>query len=275
MPISENDKHFVYLIRDRTGRPIYVGLGEKPGRPNDHATSRAHNQDLSEQLGDNQYSVEITGPFGSSEIAKIVEAAVLSSISATPSISKFLCNKNDGASKWRFRPIAVPLKLATRTNEPPLTGEDLYQLAAKSGPLLFVFINDKDFDDGRKGFHPEKIPSDEEILSRMEKRWQVRHRLEGWEKTPRNFPKILIGVTGPIESRRIIGAARIHVDRNGKWQIGEEHFHKQGRVTVPVDKTGKISLDYQALRGKRISADSGLKFNSFAQAEYRIFPPQE
>jgi hypothetical protein len=139
---------------------------------------------------------------------------------------------------------------------------------------LFVFINDQDFEDGRKGFHPEKIPSDEEILNRMEKYWQLKHRLKKWDANPKEFPKILVGVAGPIESRRIIGAARIHFQLNGKWQHDEAHLHGRGRVTVPIDRTDKIDLDYLGLRGKRISPDSGLRFNSFPQAEYKIFPPQ-
>jgi hypothetical protein len=168
--VSDGD-HYVYLYRDKNRNPIYVGRGEKAERSYAHTTSRAHNQTLSELLKDGSHSIEIAGPFQSAETAAAVEAALISALSGTPRLNELLANKNEGDSQGRFRPIGVPLSLENRISETPLKRENLKQLASEFGPVLVVYVNDQDFSDGRTGFNPAQIPTDQKIVDRIEKYW--------------------------------------------------------------------------------------------------------
>lgn len=256
-PHSESEhKHFVYLYRDRDGSPLYVGYGESPKRALSHV-SRTHNPRLEKKLANGEFRLEIAGPFESAEIALAVETALISALRTD-------CNIAPGHNRWRFRPLGVPSNCAERVQMEELTFDTLKQEAGKAGmfPILFVRINEEDFDsDGRTGYDPSEPPPDMDILSRMDRWWQLERRLDDWIRDPWSGPGLLLGINGPPGAQIIIGAvfvARI------LWTIAETT--EGGLLQIPT--CGPADLDALGLRGRRVSRSLGLRFGTFRQQQF-------
>ncbi len=252
--------HYVYLYRDEKGRtPRYVGYGKKPQRATSHLVG-SHSKALQAFLQRRKYTLEIAGPFGSEELGRAVETAMISSLQ--PDL-----NVNRGSNKYRFRPLGVPELFAARLGEPTLSRVDLLKVAKNGGPspLLFVLINNQDFDDGRKGYDPVNPPSDEEILGRMDKYWYLKRFVPGWIERPETCPRILIGVSGPIERRFILGSAWID---QSKFELTSPYG-----TQYEVPTNGPANLDARGLRGRRISPEANIKFGSVTSQIFLILKP--
>jgi hypothetical protein len=273
--MSEGD-HFVYLYRDARGHPVYVGRGQQTGRV---ISPHPHNPELMELLEeDEKHTVEIAGPLGSKEAADKLETALISAIKETRPLAKFLLNKNEVNSKYRFRKLAVPVNFADRDGHDLLHTSYLDVLVRKlGGPLLFVNINDKNFKNkATRGFDPAKPPENKYVLERFEKWWPLRKiHDERWSKQPRLSPRILIGLFGKPEAKIVIGAVRIDSARGGRWNCREEeHFGPGGRMRVPVQSSN--DLDEMKLRGRKVAAkEAGLLFGRLKHQLFHIYPAQD
>ncbi len=166
-PLGTDEGHFVYLYRDKAGRPMYVGYGKDARRALFHV-SGSHNILLNAFLESGAYDLSIAGPFGTEEMGRAVETVLISAL--RPEF-----NVNPGPSKWKFRPIGVPGKFIHRPALPPLTRGDLVRVMDERGYalMLFVYLNDQDFSDGRLGYDIANPPSDSDVYIRMKEWWYV------------------------------------------------------------------------------------------------------
>lgn len=246
--------HFVYLYRDQSGKLRYVGYGEDSARALSHIT-QTHNIALEELLQKETLKLEIAGSFENKETALAVETALISALNPDVNIAR-------GETRHRFRPIGVPLQFAARFDLPPLTREDLLsRLEVHQSPTyLCVLIQNIDFEDEhgneRRGYEPANPPSDAEILERVKRWWQLRWKLEDWSANPSQSPAVLLGVHGKPGAQFII--ASILTDRE-TWHVPLQSKANESRFEVPTLSTP--NLDAGGLRGRRISADAGLRFN--------------
>lgn len=150
------DEHFVYLYRDRRNIVRYVGYGRSHVRAASHQ-SGSHSAAVDKLIAIGGYTLEIAGPFGSAESGRMVESALISSIK--PDL-----NRSPGETRWRFRPFGVPAMFAARLDAPELELADMLSIAPdRTAPMMFVKINDENFDDGRRGYDPTRIPTDKEL----------------------------------------------------------------------------------------------------------------
>lgn len=113
-------------------------------------------------------------------------------------------------------------------------------------PFLAVYVNAKDFRDGRTGFDPSAPPTDERIIERISKFWPLGASINRWEKNPALKPKLLIGFSGGPNSRIVIGAICILSSPSAQWLLGDS-----GGFIVPVDSRSAPGLDAFKLRGRR------------------------
>ena len=258
--------HFVYLYRDRNGKPHYVGYGEDSRRALSHM-AKTHNLKLEALLHDQNFKLEIAGPFDSKETALAVEAALISALAPKANIAR-------GNANHRFRPIGVPSRFAKRFVMPPLSREELLSRLQplKSPCFLCVLIQNLDFEeedaDGnlliRRGFDPANPLSDEELLNRIEKWWHLRWKLEAWKSNRAQSPAILLAVHGKPGAQFII--ASVLTDREN-WRLAAAHPKYPSSFKVPTLPTR--NLDAGELRGRRIAWEAGLKFN---QGGLVLFP---
>ncbi len=190
--------HYVYLYRDVRGKVRYVGYGEKPSRATVHL-SRSHNELLTAFLAKGKYELEIAGPFGTEEIGRAVETVLISALKPD-------CNRAPGQTRWIFRPLGVPESFVDRLNLPPLTRSDFLQPreGVCPGPVLFVYISSKNFED-RPGYDLAKPPTDEQILDRMVKWWELGKHVARWSDDFKRSPALLVGVSGSPDARIVIG----------------------------------------------------------------------
>ena len=251
--------HYVYIYRDCKGAVQYVGYGRDEKRASSHVVS-SHNGNLNVFLGKGQYTIDIAGPFGSEEMGRAVETGLISAMCPK-------CNKCDGSSKWRFRPLGIPDKFAGRIEEPALKRKDFFsrKLGLPKAPILFVKINDKDFDDGRVGYTPAHPPTDAQIIKRMEQWWMLGRFIEQWTQDARTSPSMLVGISGSPGNQTIIGAAAIDV---GKWSKAEREGSLFG-----VRVRNRRDLDFCGLRGRRIAREANIKFGPFRTQTIFILDP--
>jgi hypothetical protein len=201
-------------------------------------------------------------------MADAIETALISACLPAQALKKSFFNVHKGSNDYRFRPYGVPESYAARITETLALAElNVIQRKVK-GTLMFVRINQKDFDDGpgRKGYDLASPPTDAEIRARIEAWWQVAARAETWAKNPASSPALLIGVTGLPGAQTIIASAK--VDRS-QWLVAERG--PKGLMKMPLTLG---SLDEERLRGRPIDASIALKFNSFRAAQFRILGPK-
>ncbi len=249
-------KHFVYLFRDRSGTPLYIGYGQSQKRAFSHI-SRTHNVELEKRLQRGDFTLEIAGPFGSAETALAVETALISAL-------RTKCNVSEGHKEWRFRPPIVTARFSERPMMPELNLSELKEVlgAKKHFPIVFVRINERYFEeDDRPGFNPDEPPKDGDILRRIDRWWQLACRLAERESIPERSPGILAGIYGPPGNQMIIGS--VFVDRSS-WS--EAEVESNGLLHLPTN--GPSDLDALQLRGRRISPKLELRFGQFRNQQF-------
>lgn len=258
--------HFVYLYRDKNGKPRYIGYGENSERALSH-TEQTHNVALGTLIKNENFKLEIAGPFDSKETALAVETALISALEPDANIA-------GGITSHRFRPIGVPIQFCKRFEMPPLPREELLSrlMPLNSPRFLCVLINNLHFEeedeDGnihiRRGYDPANPLSEEDLLNRVKKWWQLRWQLEDWKKNPASSPAILLAVHGKPGTQFII--ASLLTDREN-WHLAAPSNSDPSRFEVPTLTTP--NLDAGELRGHRIAWEAGLKFN---QGGLILFP---
>ena len=257
------NRNFVYVFRDRKGDIVYVGKGKSSNRPAQHTNS--HNERLKKLLAHGKFSVQIAGPFATPEQATILETALISL-----HFNKGGFNKKEGPSKYRFRPLGVPLGLSKRLDE-DISIKDLVSLANKPPvcPILLVYVNSKKLADGRDGVDLSELPTDSEMISRVTQWWQLGNRIESWEKNAHECPKALVGVTGTPNMRVVV--ASLEIDRKSIGR-GSIEAKARGLVNVPI-KPGK--MDFLGLRGRVISSSPKrqIKFGQFRHQQFILIHP--
>ena len=232
--------HYVYLYRDESRKPRYVGYGELVTRANAHL-AKSHNLGLADFVLEKKFSIEVAGPFGSERVGRVVETAVISAL--TPDL-----NVVQGRSDARFRPLGVPVAYAERLLMQPLERKDFFSLqTGPSMPVLFVSVGDKDFGDGRTGYDLANPPTDAQILERVVEWWQLSALVPWWAQTPNQSPGLLIGITGRPGSQIVI--ASLMVNRHD-WNNARPYPHGQGKISIPLLATP--GLDAFELRGRRV-----------------------
>ena len=207
----------------------------------------------------------------------MVETALISAIRRTPLLEVHFLNKRENTRRYQFRKLAVPVAFADRDGQTCLEARELDKLVAKSGgPLLFVNISERNFSDAKRGFDPAKPPSDGKVLERFEKYWQLRKSyLKRWSKRPELFPRTLVGLFGPRGTKIVIGAVKIDLDGDGRWNCSEKNFFDRGLMRVPVRLVDNEGLDELKLRGRTIAAErAGLIFTRFTHHFFQVYPPQ-
>jgi predicted GIY-YIG superfamily endonuclease len=225
--MRENDNHYVYLYRNAEGKVLYVGYGATHRRATIHS-SRSHGETLGTFLKRSKFTLEIAGPFRSKITGSAVETALIS-------VLKPRFNKHSGSTDCRFRPFGLPNRFADRLDLPPLNAADFFRGTERAAAVLFVYVGDEDFDDGRPGYNPVNPPKNRQIINRMNRWWQVGRYLEGWRKNPSQSPFLLIGLTGRPKDRFIIGAVRV---KQHKWGSVEK---RGGLYSIPT--SGPRDLD--------------------------------
>jgi hypothetical protein len=252
-------EHYVYLYRNLAADPIYVGYGKKAKRSMSHVSPSGHNPDLTRELAKG-YTLEISGPFGNELTARAVETALISALSRTT----VLTNKNRGPTKWRFRPLGVPAKFVDRLDLPALTRKDLASVAASTNGIIFVIINDKDFEDGRQGDPLTNLPTDADLAKRMDRWWQLRLHADKWGSNSNQSPGLLVAVGGTPSYRLIIGS--LFIDKK-KWSHSLNNVLPHGLLIVP-HSTRLCNLDAMKIRGRRLDASTNLKFGSLRHQSF-------
>ncbi len=121
-----SNKHYVYLYRDLAGKTKYVGYGQNVGRALSH-TGKSHNQRLKAWLAKDNFDLSISGPYKSESEAKVVEAALISSMNP-----EFNIAPGDGP---KFSPIGVPPELWERPRMKPMT---LAEIGRETGGALLI-----------------------------------------------------------------------------------------------------------------------------------------
>lgn len=243
-----SNKHYVYLYRDLAGKPKYVGYGQNVARALSH-TEKSHNQRLKAWLAKNSFDLSIAGPYKSESEAKVVEAALISSMNP-----EFNIAPGEGP---QFLPIGVPPELWERPRMKPMT---LAEIGRETGGALLVYLSAGDFlRDGRRKFNAA-LPSDAEAVSNIEKNWDIGSLIEKWKTKPELAPKVLIGIHGKVQHRFIVGALEIDRERlsDPEFIRHEQHWARPRRLVPLVDK---LNLDKSELRGRRVE---GIKFGAFS-----------
>lgn len=245
---------FVYLYFDERERVRYIGYGRETDRASSHLVG-SHSEGLNHFLAARKYRLEIAGPFDSEETGRAVETALISALK--PDL-----NIDPGQSRWRFRPVGVPLAYAERPTEPELLLPDFLALqGAEPAPILFVIVSALDLESDRAGYDPANPLGDDPLRQRLDRWWQVRRFLPLWTEHPAVSPGLLIGINGSPGRQLVIGSACI--DRSG-WETAERH--KGGLVRIPLREP--VDLDAFSLRGRRVSRAAGLKFGSFRPQQF-------
>lgn len=246
-------QHYVYMYFDERERVRYVGYGRETARATSHLTG-SHNDKLNHFLAGHKYRLEIAGPFDSEETGRAVETALISALK--PNL-----NVDPGESRWRFRPLGVPLSYANRPTEAELVlGDFLAMQGAEPAPVLFVIISSLDFEGDRAGYDPANPLGDDQLRQRLDRWWQVQRFLPEWAVNPADSPGLLVGVYGSPGQQLVIGSTRI--DR-ASWASAER---QGGMVRVPLAEPA--DLDAFSLRGRRIARAAGLRFGSFRHQQF-------
>lgn len=255
-------QHYVYLYRDMLGNPIYVGYGRHARRSSAHIGTRAHNARLTTMLRQG-FTLEVSGPFGSEQVARAVETALISALMR----GNMLANKNEGRHSWRFRPLGVPQRFVDRLDMPVLCTHELGQVCQRFNGVIFVMISDQQLSDGRPGDVLANFPSDIEVASRMERWWQLAGRARrDWVSNPGESPGILVALGGTGDFRIVI--ASLEIDKNGWGDAVNKRV--DGLVTVPHAPQLR-ALDSAKLRGRKIDTALELKFGSLRHQQFILF----
>jgi hypothetical protein len=253
-PLSEDSRHYAYVYRSNSGKPLYVGYGASAVRSAAHLGNQAHNQELTAALKNGNYTLDIAGPFGDEQRAKAVETALISVFRLEPT----LCNANKGHTSWRFRSLGVPNEFARRVDKAALDREASRTLAKRAGGIIVVNINYCDLGDGRRGDLLANVSSNAQLRQRIDRFWQRRgHAERPWVPDPQRSPGLPLAVSGRGSMRMVIASVRI--DRRG-CGIAVDGAQPGGLLCIPSQAEPDDALDAYQVRGRRISLDSDLRF---------------
>ncbi|MDB6021617.1 MAG: hypothetical protein JWQ04_1474 [Pedosphaera sp.] len=250
--------HYVYLYRDERGKARYVGYGERVSRANSHLI-RSHNPKLADFVsGQGKFTIEVAGPFGTQEIGRLIETAVMSALDSDFNVAQ-------GPSHARFRPLGVPDDYAERLSMPALQRIDFISAQDSPMPVLFVIVGEKNFDDGRVGYDLANPPADDQIRERVDRWWQLSGFIPRWSNAPNESPGLLIGINGSPGSQIVI--ASLMIDR-ANWGKADGFSRGEGKVRIPLLQTPK--LDAFNFRGRRVDRTAKLAFDSIAAGCYIV-----
>ena len=140
-----------------SGKPVYVGYGRTVRRALTHL-GRSHNKELMSWLAKNQFDRSIAGPYKSESEAKIVEAALISSMQ--PKLNR----RSGGGPK--FTPVGVTPILRERPQMEPLS---LSATGGNTGGALLVYLAAGDFLVDRHKKFIAALPSDKDAVLNSEK----------------------------------------------------------------------------------------------------------
>lgn len=185
----------------------------------------------------------------------MVETALISAL-------RTKCNLHPGMSQWRFRPFGVPSKFIDR-RDTLLSYETLCRKAVDVGGLLLVYVNSRNFDDGRKGYNLAQPPSDDDIVTRVDRWWQLAKYTANWKMGVERGPRYLLGVSGPPAARFVVASCEI---ANWKKWDAAAYSARNGLITIPV-KTAR-NLDALQLRGTRIEQTPSLSFGPYRPQQF-------
>lgn len=245
--VTDTSGYYVYLYRDSLTNDIrYVGVGTDrtsgKQRVEDHLT-RARATAFRSWLKKSTPSIEVMR-CASRQEALAVEAGLISAL-WTPQSERGatgLFNAVHG-HHHQFVPLGLDQSLRNRRYEPPLTRDDL----AAMGGVLAVIVSTKDFTE-RLGAAPRSNLKDCEVSARILGVWQIGSHITGWQQDRTSAPKLLIGVTGPVDRRWVWGSVRLTAKA-----IRDAERHSGGLYSFPLDKP---SVDAGHLRGRRLAADA-------------------
>jgi hypothetical protein len=242
------NQNFVYLYRDLSGKPKYVGYGHTVLRALNHSGS-SHNKALKSWLEKERFDLSIAGPYASEAEAKAVEAALISSMHPDFNVAP-----GDGP---KFTPVGVPPELWERPQMKPLS---LSAIGRQSGGALLVYLAPGDFlRDGRKKFDAAQ-PSDADAVSNIEKNWDIGSLIPIWTAKPQLIPKVLVGIYGKVQHRFVVGA--LEIDR---LRILDptfiRHAERWARPRHQIPLINPQELDSHGLRGRRVD---DIKFGQFS-----------
>lgn len=258
-------QYFVYVYRDLDGNPVYFGQGIGAERPGAHVAG-SHNQAFKAWLAAHPdgYRVEVLGPLETSTMANAVETALISACKPSLKLARTFFNDAEGVSRYRFRSWGVPSQYAERLSL-PLGADELRAIARAMGPIMFVRITPKDFDegDGRTGYDPANPSTDEQLAFRAEAWWQVSRRKRDWAEKPQLSPALLVAVSGAPRRQQVV--ASMAIDRSA-WRNAESM--PQGLLKIPVRRD---NLDACALRGRPLEPGLDLRFGQFKQDQFKLF----
>lgn len=230
-------EHFVYVYRNRNGKIFYVGKGKSATRT--ITSNRSHNPSLDKELKKDEYSIEISGPYGDDTIASAVETALIDCVPGIYNIA-------NGPGEFRFRPLGIPQSFAKRLDESRITKKRRSEIE-KDG-VIYTYVNMAiETVDSRK-FEANGRQSDKEILIRFDRFWFLKSNAKKWSSSPELSPKWLIGIAGTKNRRWIIGC--VEIDKNGwKTAYDESKNHPYGKIRVPLLSESHLDAHPEKIRG--------------------------
>lgn len=228
----------VYLYRDSTGKPRYVGRGDSVQRALDH-TSGSHNPDLAELIESDKYTVEVAGPY-SPDQAVAVESALIAVLRTTPRLH--LLNRREETGET-FRPLGVPAGLSARQSQLLSMSE----IGQRAGGALIVRIGPKKFTDGTRAKFDPLSPADRVIAENTVRWWHLAPLLEHWHTEPEDVPNVILGAAGPPAHRYI--PAALTIDRGVLAAQTSNPEGDQVPVALDVTQPDDADLDAAGLRG--------------------------
>ena len=249
------NEQYVYIYRDpKTSKIKYAGRGKSATRASSHQ-KKTHNSELENWLKDASYKLEIAGPYENEQTAIAVEEALIST--HQPEF-----NMRKESSKYSFRPLGVPEKYITRLEQQPLEYDRLFKGNTES--IILVKVTDKTLGD-RVGYNLVDPPSDDAIVERVEKYWQLGNDkyLGTWIKDKKLSPTLILGITGSPGNQVIIASLEVDISA---WDAVE--VMKKKLITVPLKDRSKLDKHY--LRGYRIALSADIKFGRSIQEHFRV-----
>jgi hypothetical protein len=232
-------RNFVYLYSSSKGKPMYVGYGSTAQRALSHS-SNSHNDNLEHWLKRGDFDLRIAGPYVSEKEAKVVEAALISSLHP-----RFNVAPGDGP---KFLPVGVPAHLWERPAMKPLT---LRELGIKGKGALLVYLSPGDYlRDGRRKFDPA-LPSDRTAFKNIEKNWDLTSLIDIWCHRPDLMPRTILGIHGKVRHRFVVGSFEIDRERLCDPR-NRRYADRWPRARWRVPMVDSTNLDHAELRGRRV-----------------------
>ncbi len=223
----------VYIYRRLNGAIAYVGRGATAERAQSHADG-SHNSELEVLISSGEYELEVAGPYHDYEVAKEVEAALISAL--TRPEKHGLMNRVPGTGH-QFAPLGVPTELAERTQQNALTVRELGRCTG--GALIVRNSFGGELQPGRPRIDPLRIEP-EVLVDNIRRYWLIEKLRPGWIADPASAPKVVVAAAGPLKRRYVPAAVLLDSSR---W--GDVPTHE-----LPLQDPESPDLDACSLRGR-------------------------